>query len=124
MIKMSDNELRERMFREMNDKKIFTKAMEYAFEYADQALDRNVYPTEQAQHDLKIFDEDLQEPGCGSEEVLELLHKFGSPATVSQIGGRYFGMVNGGVIPAGLAAKWLKRLFGLPDETVAGFVSG
>ncbi len=84
--------------------------------------------------------------------MLALLNKYGSPATVSQIGGRYFGLVNGGIIPTGLAAKWLndfwdqnsplyvtspivstletvvenwlKQLFGLPEETVAGFVSG
>lgn len=85
-------------------------------------------------------------------EIIEKLHRYGAPATISQIGGRYFGFVNGGIVPAGLAAKllgsfwdqnaamsitspvvprletivqkWLKNIFSLPDSTVAGFVSG
>jgi glutamate/tyrosine decarboxylase-like PLP-dependent enzyme len=80
------------------------------------------------------------------------LHKYGSPATVSSIGGRYFGFVTGGAIPVSLATKWLsdiwdqnaplyltspiasklesvveswlKQIFNLTEETVAGFVSG
>jgi glutamate/tyrosine decarboxylase-like PLP-dependent enzyme len=38
---------------------------------------------------------------------LELLDDAGSPATVATTGGRYFGFVNGGILPAALAANWL-----------------
>ena len=41
------------------------------------------------------------------EAVLDLLARFGSPATVANSGGRYFGFVNGGCVPAALAAAWL-----------------
>jgi hypothetical protein len=41
------------------------------------------------------------------KEVLAQLHKYGSPATVMQSGGRYFGFVIGGSIPTALAARWL-----------------
>jgi glutamate/tyrosine decarboxylase-like PLP-dependent enzyme len=149
---MTTDKLREQMFREMNDKDIFNRAKEYAFDYADHSSDRNIYPADNAISGLNIFNEDLQEYTCNPQEVLEMLHKYGSPATVNQIGGRYFGFVNGGVIPTGLAAKWLndfwdqntplyvaspinsalesvvekwlRQIFRLPDETVAGFVSG
>jgi glutamate/tyrosine decarboxylase-like PLP-dependent enzyme len=145
-------DIREQMFQEMADKNIFNQVKEYAFNYADHSLDRNVYPTQAAIDGLKIFDEDLPRKPNQSYEVLEQLHNYGSPATVSQIGGRYFGLVNGGIIPTALAAKWLsdfwdqntplyvtspivsklesvvekwlKQIFSLPDSTVAGFVSG
>ncbi|RPI02074.1 MAG: aspartate aminotransferase family protein, partial [Ignavibacteriae bacterium] len=140
------------MFQEMKEKSIFNQVTGYAFEYADNSLDRNVYPTEEAIEGLKIFNEDLPEFPTRPQTILEKLHKYGSPATVSQIGGRYFGLVNGGIVPTGLAAKWLsdfwdqntplyvtspivstlesvvekwlRQIFCLPDETVAGFVSG
>jgi glutamate/tyrosine decarboxylase-like PLP-dependent enzyme len=36
-----------------------------------------------------------------------MLHKFGAPATVATTGGRYFGFVIGGTLPAVLGASWL-----------------
>jgi glutamate/tyrosine decarboxylase-like PLP-dependent enzyme len=35
------------------------------------------------------------------------LDEIGSPSTVATTGGRYFGFVNGGMLPAALAANWL-----------------
>ncbi len=149
---MTAKNLHKQMHQEMIDKKIFNQVKDYAFDYADKALERNVYPTDDAIEALNIFDEKLPESIGNPRKILEQLHKFGSPATVSQIGGRYFGLVNGGIIPTALAAKWLndfwdqntplyvtspitsklesvvenwlKQLFKLPESTVAGFVSG
>lgn len=149
---MTESELKENMFKELAEKEIFSQAREYAFDYADKAFERNVFPTEQALDNLKVFDEAIPHNSTSASDVLKLLHDYGSPATIAQTGGRYFGLVNGGIIPAGLAAKWLndfwdqnaplyvtspiastletivekwlKQLFNLPDDTVAGFVSG
>jgi glutamate/tyrosine decarboxylase-like PLP-dependent enzyme len=140
------------MFQEMSDKAIFNQARDYAFEYADYSLIRNVFPSPEAIDDLKKFDEDLPVRTTDPEGVLHQLHKYGSPATVMQSGGRYFGFVIGGIIPVALAAKWLgdfwdqnaglyttspiasrleavvekwlRKLFRLPDNVVSGFVSG
>ncbi len=144
--------LQKQMFNEMIEKTIFNQVKDYAFHYADNALQRNVYPSEEALNNLDVFDEDFPEKMTDPGKVLELLHTYGSPATVSQIGGRYFGFVNGGIIPTALAAKWLndfwdqntplnvtspivskleavsehwlKQMFGLSNDVVAGFVSG
>ena len=144
--------IRQKMFAEMADKEIFKLAEACAFDYADKALERNVFPHEQALTQLRQFDEPLPDSPTNPAELIQQLHDHGSPASVSQIGGRYFGLVNGGVIPASLAARWLsdfwdqntplylsspvaskleevvegwlKELLGLPQNVVAGFVSG
>jgi glutamate/tyrosine decarboxylase-like PLP-dependent enzyme len=145
-------EIQQSMFAETQDKSIYQKALDFGTDYIENSLDRNVYPTEEALEDLKQFDEVMPTASSDSKKIIEQLNHFGSPATVSQIGGRYFGFVNGSIVPAGLAAKilasfwdqnsamnvmspivgklekvveqWLKSIFNLPSQTVAGFVSG
>jgi glutamate/tyrosine decarboxylase-like PLP-dependent enzyme len=146
------DEIRNRMFAEMRQKDAFEKAHNAAFKYADEVLERNVYPTPEALDNLKVFDEPLPDSPGDASAIVQQLDQYGSPATIAQIGGRYFGLVNGGVIPASLAVRWLtdfwdqntplyvtspiaskleqvteswlKDLLGLPESTVAGFVSG
>jgi glutamate/tyrosine decarboxylase-like PLP-dependent enzyme len=144
--------IQEKMFLDFKNRKLFQRAADYALEYADASLDRNVFPDEEALKNLDHFDEELPSEPADALSIIDKLHKYGSPSTVSQIGGRYFGFVDGGVIPASLAVKWLtdfwdqntpmyisspvvsklesvvekwlKQIFSLPDKTVAGFVSG
>jgi len=148
---MSDD-IRQRMFIEMEQKTAFDEARDAAYAYADRVLERNVFPTPEAIANLARFDEPLPDSPGDALQILRQLDEYGSPATVAQIGGRYFGLVNGGVIPATLAVRWLtdfwdqntplylsspvasrleevtetwlRELFGLPESTIAGFVSG
>ena len=149
---MSNNTFQKQLFRDLKDKSLFQKAESFGLDYLSEALERQVYPSEQALQDLSIFEEALPTQSGNAHQILEMLNEYGSPGTVAQIGGRYFGFVNGSVIPAGLAAKnlsifwdqnsamqvispiaskletvvqnWVVNLLGLPGHTVAGFVSG
>ncbi len=144
--------IQDKMYADIENKNIFDTTQKYAYEYLNTIFTRNVYPTEESISNLKYFNEELQKEPINAEAVLEQLHTYGSPATVANLGGRYFGFVCGSSVPVGLAAKnlatfwdqsptmnvlspigskletvveeWLKQLFNLPARTVAGFVSG
>ena len=56
---------------------------------------------------LSGFHEPLPSSPSDPREVIARLHEVGSPATVATTGGRYFGFVNGAILPAALGANWL-----------------
>ena len=147
-IKIVSGRLRE----EALDLSLFEQAKNYAFDYMRNVLSQDVFPDKRALDRLNIFKEPLQEESGNPYEILDRLHHNGSPSTVAQTGGRYFGFVNGGIVPAALAAKWLSDtwdqnaalyvispiasvleevcekwlidLFNFPQNTAAGFVGG
>ena len=43
--------------------------------------------------------------------LIEILDRIGSPATVATAGGRYFGFVIGGALPSAVAASWLASVW-------------
>lgn len=127
-------------------------AHKFAFDYIKNVDSMRVYPSPEDLEQLQIFDTPLGNEPETTESIISQLHKYGSPATVAQTGGRYFGFVCGGILPSALASKWLTDtwdqnpamyvlspiaakieavtekwlvdLLGLPSETVAGYVSG
>lgn len=145
-------DLQDEMQRQLEDGAILQRAVQHARAYLQQAQGRNVAPTADAQTALSAFREPLPDGPGDAAAILDMLHEVGSPGTVAQTGGRFFGLVNGSVVPAALAARmladawdqnavlypvsptnavleetcqaWLIDLLGLPGNTVAGFVSG
>ena len=88
-----------------------SRAMRIAAERSEKYLRERglekVYPDEGRLAGLARFHEPFPERGSNPVELMGMLDEFGSPATVNTTGGRYFGFVIGGTLPAVLAASWL-----------------
>ncbi len=149
---MNETPFQQDMTRQLQEKHLLEQAKEYAFGYLDGVSNRRVSPDGDALSGLAAFDEPMPEQPQEPEEILSQLQTYGAPATCAQGGGRYFGFVNGGITPVGMAARWmadawdqnsalyvmspisskleelcerwLVDLLGLPEGTAAGFVSG
>ncbi len=86
---------------------ILKLAAQRAIDYLKGLENRRVSPTPEAIHRLKELGCILPEYSSDPKSVLDLLDQIGSPATVASAGGRYFGFVVGGSLPAALAANWI-----------------
>lgn len=132
--------------------KVFSDVTRRAVRYLDELRDRRVAPAESALRGLAAFEEPLPTARSAPGEVIALLDRVGSPATVASAGPRYFGFVLGGSFPVAtasnwlatawdqcagttamspvaskieaVAARWITELLRLPRETAVGFVTG
>ena len=136
----------------MTIQQLLSDAALRAAKYASAVAGRSVAPPAEAVAQLHNLGGSLPEDSDDASNVLALLDQFGSPATVATTGGRYFGFVTGGTLPAALAANWLAgawdqnaglfvmspaaacleemagswllQIFGLPTTCGYGFVTG
>lgn len=131
---------------------LIEQATRYASEYLSGIDARSVAPSPEAVAGLAALCGDLPTGPTNPDAVLELLHRHGSPATVVNSGGRHFGFVVGGTVPAALGAailvstwdqnasmhilspaaseleatalRWTAELLGLPGGTGGAVVTG
>jgi glutamate/tyrosine decarboxylase-like PLP-dependent enzyme len=82
-------------------------AAEKARRYVRNVYDRRVSPSEASLAALGELSEAFPSSPCDPCGVIEKLDQIGSEATMATTGGRYFGFVIGGTVPAAIAANWL-----------------
>jgi len=86
---------------------VLNLAADKAQRYVREIAERRVGPSEAAVAALAELWESFPSSPSDPSEVITRLDQIGSGATVATTGGRYFGFVNGGMVPAALAANWL-----------------
>ncbi|MHA1523133.1 MAG: pyridoxal phosphate-dependent decarboxylase family protein [Alphaproteobacteria bacterium] len=100
---------------------LLADAARRAATYLDGLGEREVSATPRTIDRLaNMLDTPLPDHGVGASEVLALLDDFASPATMASAGGRYFGFVTGGALPATVAAGILAKAW---DQNSFGFIS-
>jgi glutamate/tyrosine decarboxylase-like PLP-dependent enzyme len=130
---------------------LLNDAAQRASRYLESLNTRSVAPEQEALAALAGFDQAFPEHPSSAEAVLAELDDIGSPATMASAGGRFFGFVTGGALPATVAAnwlatawdqnaglvvsspanaalenvslRWLKDIFHLPAQSAGGFVT-
>jgi glutamate/tyrosine decarboxylase-like PLP-dependent enzyme len=86
---------------------ILTEAAVRARHYLQTIRERHVGVLPEALDKLSALGGPLPVEGQDPQSVLKLLDEIGSPGTVASMGGRFFGGVIGGALPAAVAAHWL-----------------
>lgn len=133
-------------------KRVLERAAEYSKEYFEYISVRKVQPSDSAKQELKKFSSPFPELESDPLETLQLLQDIGSKATVATAGGRFYGLVTGGSLPATVGARvlnaawdqlatnedtspiavhlekvvasWLRDLFQMHEQSSVGFVTG
>src|SRR6185503_15412363 len=88
-------------------RQLLENTAERAISFLEHLPERGVAPSPEAVANLATLNEQLPDGSTDAEEVVRLLDKVCSPATMAMPGPRFFGFVIGGVLPVTLAANWL-----------------
>ena len=138
--------------RSVSTRRLFERTASFAADFVESLATRDVGESATVDELRAALGGPLPECPRDPEEVLAELVAAADPGVVGMAGGRYFGFVIGGGVPAAVAADWLtsvwdqnaglyvggpsaavveeiaidwlRELLGLPDGVSAGFVTG
>jgi glutamate/tyrosine decarboxylase-like PLP-dependent enzyme len=136
----------------MDERRLLERAAELGIEYVESVPGRPVAPAATIEELRTALDLPLLDGPTDALEVIESLARDADPGLTQMTGGRYFGFVLGGSLPAALAAdwltsawdqnaglalptpaaavaeevagRWLKELLGIPAHASFAFVTG
>ena len=91
----------------MDERRLLERAAELGIEYVESVPGRPVAPAATIEELRTALDLPLLDGPTDALEVIESLARDADPGLTQMTGGRYFGFVLGGSLPAALAADWL-----------------
>ncbi|MDX6486040.1 MAG: hypothetical protein QOF43_1193 [Gaiellaceae bacterium] len=100
---------------------LLQQTTELAARFYDTLDERPVFPRTSATELRKAFARPLPEGPTDAAIVIAELAAAADPGIVAEAGGRYFGFVIGGALPASLAADWLTSAW---DQNACLYVAG
>ena len=86
---------------------LLDQTAQYAQAYMEAIHDQTPFPGKNEIQALERFNEELPEHETEASAVIKELSEIGAPGTTAENGGRFFGFVNGGLLPVAHAAQWL-----------------
>jgi glutamate/tyrosine decarboxylase-like PLP-dependent enzyme len=105
----------------VSERELLRRTADIAADYLDGLAERPVHERATADELRAELDGRLPEEGETPAEVVELLARAGEAGAIGMAGGRYFGFVIGGSLPAALAADWLTSTW---DQNAGLYVGG
>jgi glutamate/tyrosine decarboxylase-like PLP-dependent enzyme len=95
----------------VSERELLRRTAEIAGDFLDSLEERPVFPTMSVEELTAALGGPLQEQPLDPLEVVERFARDADPGIVATAGGRYFGYVIGGALPASVAADWLTTIW-------------
>lgn len=102
----------------MKENEALQRALDHALAYLDELDEAPVGVTASLEELRARLSAPLPETGTAPEQVVDDLARDIAPGLMASSGGRFFGWVIGGAVPASLAADWLASTW---DQNAAGY---